>query len=241
MKIALLLSGGTGTRMGLDIPKQYVEVGGHRVIYYALKQLWNSQEIDAIQIVVADTWKDTVMEEVNVLKSENQNKPAKPVYFSLPGQTRQLSIYNGLLDMEAYAEKDSYVFIHDAARPMLTQQMIVDYFQAVLGHDGLMPALPMKDTVYMSKDGKIVTSLLTRSEVYAGQAPEIFRLHSYILANRALLPEEILKINGSTEPAILAGLDIAMIPGEESNYKITTMEDLNRFSQYLKKKTEEKG
>ena len=92
-----------------------------------------------------------------------------------------------------------------------------------------MPVLPMKDTVYTSLDGRKVTALLDRSTVYAGQAPEVFQIGRYFEANRKLLPEKILKINGSTEPAILDGMDIVMIPGEEGNFKITTGADLERF------------
>jgi 2-C-methyl-D-erythritol 4-phosphate cytidylyltransferase len=92
-----------------------------------------------------------------------------------------------------------------------------------------MPVLPMKDTVYMSNDGKKVDALLDRSTIYAGQAPELYRLKPYYDACVSLLPQEILSINGSTEPAIRAGLDVAMIPGDEGNYKITTKADLERL------------
>ncbi len=87
----------------------------------------------------------------------------------------------------------------------------------------------MKDTVYTSTNGKTITSLLDRSQIFAGQAPELFRLGIYLEANRRLLPDQILRINGSTEPAVLAGMDIAMIPGDEGNFKITTKTDLERF------------
>ena len=97
------------------------------------------------------------------------------------------------------------------------------------GHDGLMPVLPMNDTVYLSQDGTRVTDLLDRSKVYAGQAPEVFRIGRYYEANRKLLPDRIRQINGSTEPAILDGMDIVMIPGDEGNFKITTRADLERF------------
>ena len=93
----------------------------------------------------------------------------------------------------------------------------------------------MKDTVYSSKDGRHIDGLLNRSEIYAGQAPEAFRLGKYYEANQKLLPDEILKINGSTEPAVLAGMDIAMIPGDEGNFKITTQEDLDRFRDIIGK------
>ena len=74
---------------------------------------------------------------------------------------------------------------------------------------------------------------MKRECIYAGQAPEAFRLGTYLEANCALLPDEILKINGSTESVILVGLDIAMIPGEAQNYKITTRADLQRFEQEI--------
>lgn len=74
---------------------------------------------------------------------------------------------------------------------------------------------------------------MDRSTIYAGQAPEVFVLGRYYEANRRLLPDDILKINGSTEPAILAGMDIAMIPGDEGNFKITTKADLERFCKMI--------
>ena len=92
----------------------------------------------------------------------------------------------------------------------------------------------MKDTVYASQDGRSIQALLNRNEIYAGQAPEVFCLGSYYEANISLLPDQILKINGSTEPAVLAGLDITMIPGDEKNFKITTKEDLARFIRIVK-------
>ena len=92
-----------------------------------------------------------------------------------------------------------------------------------------MPVLPMKDTVYMSSDGKKIDSLIDRSTVYAGQAPEVFVLDKYIQANKLLLPDRILSINGSSEPAVMAGMNIALVNGDENNYKITTKADLERF------------
>lgn len=71
----------------------------------------------------------------------------------------------------------------------------------------------MKDTVYYSDNGNTITSLIRRENVYAGQAPELFRLKPYIQANESLMPDDIMNINGSSEPAVMAGMDIVMIPG----------------------------
>ena len=101
-------------------------------------------------------------------------------------------------------------------------------------HDGVLPVLPMRDTVYFSEDGKCISQLVDRSKIYAGQAPEAFKLGKYLEANESLIPEKIFAINGSTEPAIMAGMDVAMIDGDEKNFKITTKADLEKFKEYMK-------
>lgn len=223
MVTALLLSGGTGTRMGTQVPKQYIEVDDRPIIYYCMQTLFRHEGIDAVQIVADELWRETILDSLKELGAKSRG-------FSAPGKTRQLSILNGLEDIRKYASDKDYVLIHDAARPLLSAKQISDCLDAVAaGHDGALPVLPMKDTVYFSEDGGSITSLLERSRVFAGQAPEIFALGKYYEANRRLLPEKILRINGSTEPAVMAGMDIAMIPGDEGNYKITTMADLERF------------
>lgn len=230
MNIALILAGGSGSRMGLDIPKQYLEVCGSPVIEYSLSAFAENGYIDAIQIVAEAKWQDLIGE---CLKRTDPKQKCKG--FSAPGINRQLSILSGLEDISRYAPPESAVIIHDAARPRVSRDLIERSLDALSEHDGVLPVLPMKDTVYYSAAGQKVDRLLKRECVYAGQAPETFRLGVYLEANRRLLPEEILKINGSTEPAILAGMDVVMIPGEEQNYKITTKADLRRFEQECEK------
>lgn len=228
MTTALILSGGIGTRVGSDIPKQYIEVNDKPILIYCLEQLTQNDQIDAIQIVAAAEWQAKIS---MWLEKYYVNRKFKG--FSMPGENRQLSIFHGLESIMEYASKQDLVFIHDAARPLLTQKMIEECIEAAAGHDGVLPVLPMKDTVYYSEDGKIVSSLLERRRIFAGQAPEVFVLGKYYEANKCLLPNAILKINGSTEPAIMVGMDIAMIPGDEGNFKITTKADLERFSQII--------
>lgn len=239
MVTALVLSGGTGTRMGSSMPKQYIEVGGRPVISYCIKTLSKSDRIDAIWIVAALEWQENIHKWISDFGLSSKFRG-----FSAPGANRQLSVYNGIRDIKDMLSDTEYVLIHDAARPMITEADIENCITAVPGHDGVLPVLPMKDTVYVSNDGTTVTGLLERSRIFAGQAPEVFVLEKYLKANEQLLnriesngcekPESpqnsaIMKINGSTEPAVMAGMDIVMIPGNEDNFKITTMTDLERF------------
>lgn len=223
MNVAIVLSGGTGTRLGAEIPKQYIKVKDKMIIAYCLDVLEKCPLIDAIQIVADESWHKGILE----------YDMKKLIGFSEPGENRQLSIYNALKDIEEAVEENVVVIIHDAARPLVSEQMFIDLIKACEERDGALPVLPMKDTVYLSEDGKGISSLLNRSQIFAGQAPEAFRFTGYLEANERLIPDDILKINGSTEPAIMAKMDIAMIPGDERNFKITTAQDLERFKQIV--------
>ena len=235
MNIALILSGGTGLRLGSDIPKQYIEVYGKPIIAYCAECILEHPMIDAVQIVAEPAWYERI-ERWLLQTGIDTDANRKFNGFVKSGETRQLSIYNGLEAIKSYADDNDYVLIHDAARPLLNDKQITDCLEAARGHDGVLPVLPMKDTVYSSIDGKTVTSLLNRKEIYAGQAPEVFRFGKYYEANKKLLPDQILQINGSTEPAILAGMDIAMINGDENNFKITTKADLERFRSIIEER-----
>lgn len=228
MNIALLLSGGVGTRMGLSKPKQYIEVNNRPIIYYCLERLLVHEEIGAVQIVADQEWYGLIRENIDRITGAEKFQG-----FSTPGDNRQLSIFHALEDIGKYAHEGDYVLIHDAARPLLSNRLITDCIHAAKMHDGAMPVLQMKDTVYLSRDGVTVRSLLERSHIFAGQAPEVFAFGAYYEANRRLLPEQILQIHGSTEPAVMAGMDIVMIPGEEENIKITTKEDLFFFQRKI--------
>ena len=225
MNIALILAGGTGTRLGSDIPKQYIEVCGKPIISFCLETFFSHENIDAVQIVADEMWHEYISERI----SSN-----KFMSFSTPGATRQLSIYNGLCDIKKYSSDDDRIIIHDAARPLVSSEIITACFEALNEHDCVLPVLPMKDTVYSSEDGRCISGLVERSKIYAGQAPEAFILGKYLAANEILMPDKILKINGSTEPAVIAGLDVALIDGDEKNFKITTKTDLEKFKEYIK-------
>ncbi len=229
--VAIFLSGGTGSRAGSDTPKQYLKAGGHMMATYALKPLLNSDRIDAVVIVAEKEWQESILSD-----AKSAGLPTEKICaFALPGKNRQLSILNGMTEIEKSVHNlfmvTGTIMVHDAARPFLSVEFLDRIFDALPGHDGVMPVLPMKDTVYYSEDGKSVGKLLEREKIFTGQAPELFVFDKYLKANRDLLPDRILGINGSSEPAIMAGMDIAMISGDEKNIKITTAKDLEKFNE----------
>ena len=230
MNIAILLASGSGTRLGHEKPKQFLELSGRMMIMYSFAALAASRLVDDVIIVADEQYREMIE---NAVSSEEDGD--KLIGFADPGENRQLSICNGLKEIENMGLADSceLVIVQDSARPFCTTQLIEECLWATDGHDGAMPVLPMNDTVYFSKDGKKVDELLDRNSIYAGQAPEVFEYKKYYEANKALLPDKILKIRGSTEAAVMAGMDIAMIPGDQRNFKVTTWEDYERAEELV--------
>lgn len=231
MNIALILSGGTGSRLGADVPKQYIKVKGRMIISYCMETIMEHPLIDKVQMVADPAWREAVLQDLQ----ENHIALDKLQGFTEPGLSRQESIRKGLLDIRPYANQDAYIMIHDAARPLLSSRLITACLEGVKGHDGLMPVLPVKDTMYLTDvSGKKIKNLVNRQELVAGQAPEVFDFKKYYQINKVMTKEEMDSVRGSTEPAYRAGFDMVLIHGEEINFKITTPADLERFSGIVK-------
>lgn len=228
MNTAIILSGGVGSRMGLDIPKQYIEVDGNPIFTYCLKTFLSCDFIDMIVIGVATEWLGFVKNAISKLT------PSVPIYYSIPGDTRQLSIYNALVTAKNHGvSSNDIVIIHDAARPLVSESLIRRCINSCGDVDGILPVVPVKDTIYFSQNGKDIDALIDRSSLWAGQAPEAFVFGKYMKAHEEVSREELLKINGSTEIAIKAGMVCKMIEGDPLNFKITTLDDLSNFKSIL--------
>lgn len=227
MNIAIILSGGVGSRMGADIPKQYIMVDNKPIIAYCIETFANRQDIDAFVIVAAKEWIDFISQYIGEIKQS--------IWFALPGETRQHSIYNGLKECRSHDIKDdSVVIVHDAARPLVTDAIIDSCIEGCKTYDGVLPVIPVKDTIYISNNGVEINSLLDRNTLFAGQAPESFVFGKYIKIHDKSNYDEICKINGSTEIAYKKGLRVKLVKGDVMNFKITTPEDLNSFETIIK-------
>ena len=159
MNYAVLLSGGTGNRINTDIPKQYIRkvddtnVFSPMMVTCALKTLLSCEKIDSVYIIANVEWRDLIISDV---KEAGLNAP-KIIGFANPGKNRQTSILNGIQeiikssnnDISLFSDNDT-ILVHDAARPFLSDNLLNDGYEALVGHAGAMPVLPMTDTVYMS-------------------------------------------------------------------------------------------
>lgn len=230
MIIAIILSGGIGTRIGLSIPKQYVLVNNQPIIKYSYDTFLGTVIIDGIIIVADNEWRDYLKETIDL----NSNKF---LGFANSGESRQESVLNGLCEASKHFKKGdkNIVFIHDAARPNVTKDLILSIYNSFDEADGIMPVLPSKDTMYYCENNSSITSLLERDKIFFGQSPEAFLFDKYFKINMKINKEQIALIKGSSEIAFRYGMKIRIIPGDENNYKITTMADLEKFKQQMER------
>ena len=227
MNRTVILAGGAGTRMGGCVPKQFINVNGKPLRQYSLEAVRDCECAGEVWIVAGEPWRGAVERMIKEAGISSRFRG-----FCDPGPERQVSVMNALTElMKEETAENSYVMVHDGARPLVSGELIRRCFEAAAGRDGAVPVLPVRDTVYRMEDGRL-SGLLKRDQLAAGQAPEVFRLKPYYDANLALMPDQIMRIRGSAEPAVLAGMDIVVIPADERNIKITTQEDL-AYLRYL--------
>lgn len=230
--IAIVLSGGTGTRMGTDCPKQYIELAGKPVIVHTLEQLQNCRAVDGVLVTASSQWKESILrwkEEFSLTKLQT---------VAASGRDRQLSIRNGLTAAACFMDRDemSGVIIQDAVRPLASVELLSLLLEKLREAPAVMPALPITDTTYTSRDGQWVGGLLDRSTLFAGQAPEAFRYWPYLELYQDT-PEDILcSMSGSCQLPYRQGWEIKMVPGERKNVKITYFEDLQLCERLLREK-----
>ena len=215
--IAVVLSGGTGSRMGADLPKQYIELAGKPVIVHTLERLEGCKAVESVVVTAAPKWKE------EIYKWKEMFSLPKLLAVAPAGENRQLSIRNGLLAAEGFMDRDelSGVIIQDAARPLTSVELLDRLIVELKEAPAVMPALPITDTTYTSRDGQYVDGLLDRSTLFAGQAPEAFRFWPYLELYRDTPGEILSSMSGSCQLPYNQGWQVKIIPGEQGNVKIT--------------------
>jgi 2-C-methyl-D-erythritol 4-phosphate cytidylyltransferase / 2-C-methyl-D-erythritol 2,4-cyclodiphosphate synthase len=220
---AIVVAGGDGSRLGADRPKAFVKLGGRTLLAHSIDLLEDHPAVDRMVLVVPAEWE----EPATLLADE---LAAGKVAAAVPGgETRALSVAAGLDAVAAGAET---ILVHDAARPFASAELIDRLLEALATHPGAVPALPVTDTVKRVSDGRVAETL-DRSELRAVQTPQAFRAEA--LRRAYAVPAAALR--DATDCASLveaAGLEVAVVPGEAGNLKITSPDDLARAEERLR-------
>lgn len=221
--VAIVLAAGKGKRMNTDRPKQYLLLDGKPVLYYSLKAIEDSF-IDRVVLVAA-------AEDIEYCRKEivEKYKLRKVTAIVAGGKERYHSVWNGICQVEDC----DYLFIHDGARPFLTQDILADAYQCVKKYDACVAAVPVKDTIKQVDGSGRVTHTPRRDELYQMQTPQTFRFSLIKEAYEGLIRrEEELKQKGIaiTDDAMavetITSHDVWISKGAYTNMKITTPEDI---------------
>ena len=218
MNTAIVLAGGTGERLGENMPKQYLIIGDKPIISYSLETIEKNELIDEIVIVAAEEWRPYILQYTPFLSKLRCFAPA--------GSSREHSV---LLGLEAANPETDIVAILEAARPNTSDELITNTILGIGEDDGAFSVLPMKDTIFYSENGKQISHLLKRDCLFAGHSPECYRFKKFFAAHDGMTEEELSTVRGSAELAFRHGFRINFVKGDERNYKITTNQDLVKF------------
>lgn len=225
--IAIVLAGGKGKRMNMDIPKQYIEIEGRPLISYSLDVFENSF-IDEIIVVVAEGEKEFFKE--NVLSRGNYTKIVSIVE---GGAERYDSVYNGLNAIQSMG----YVYIHDGARPCIDQELLQRGKDCVIKNKAAIAAVKVKDTIkQISEEGSVIATP-DRNALWQIQTPQIFSV-DIIKAAYEKMKEEKICTNITDDAMVVecfGGVKVHVFEGNYNNIKVTTQEDIEVIKNILKK------
>ena len=234
MNIALIIAGGSGNRMGQDIPKQFMHVEGCPVIIHTMKAFQQHPDIQAIAVVCLAGW-ETVLQSY-----ANQFSIDKFRWIFPGGSNGQQSIYNGINGLrEAGCKDDDLVLIHDAVRPLLSQDIISSNIATCKEHGYAITGIKCREAILESDDGFSSTTSIPRDKLVRTQTPQTFRLGNILAAHKEAAERGITNsVASCTLMAELGGREMHIVPGSEKNIKITTVEDLEILKALMNIKTE---
>lgn len=228
---AVVLAAGSGKRMGSSTKKQYMMIGGRPVIYYSLKAFQDSF-VDEIVLVVSPGDVDYCQKEIAEKYGFNKVR-----HIVEGGRERYHSVAIGL----DHISSCDYVFIHDGARPVLTEEILERAFECVQKYDACVVGMPAKDTIKIADQKGNIASTPNRNLVWLVQTPQVFA-YSLIKEAYGKLPfkEKELAEKGIaiTDDAMvveaLTGHPVKLAVGSYKNIKITTPEDIFIAENFLK-------
>ena len=222
MNIALIIAGGSGNRMGQDIPKQFMHVDGCPIIIHTMKAFQENPSIDGIAVVCLEGW-ETVLQSY-----ANQFSITKLRWIFPGGQSGMRSIHNGIYGLKDVGCTDEdLVLIHDAVRPLLPQDIISSNIAICKKYGYAITGIRCREAILESEDGFSSTTSIPRDRLIRTQTPQTFRLGNIIKAHEEAKERGIEdSVASCTLMAELGGREMHIVPGSEKNIKVTTVEDL---------------
>ena len=229
MVVAVIIAGGSGSRTGQDVPKQFLNVNDKPILFYTLESFQQHPEIDAIEVVCLDGWQEMV-------KTYSRQFGIDKLRWITPGgASGQESIRNGVFNLQEYCREDDMIIIHDGIRPLVDQSVLTDVIRVCKKFGNAVSSLPYNEQIFVTSDQETTSRFIPRETLRRVMTPQAYYYKDLLPAYRKAF-EENIGIKGSSYTNTMMvelGTVLHFAAGSEKNIKLTTRDDIELFKAYL--------
>ena len=232
MNYAVIIAGGSGHRMGQDIPKQFINVYDKPVLIYTLEGFQKHPQIDAIEVVCIDGWHDVLRayaKQFNITKLQ---------WIVSGGETGQESIRNGVYNLEGKANDDDIIVIHDGIRPLVDDSVLTDVLVKAAKFGNAVTSMPYNEQIFVisKEDETTTTQYILRETLRRVSTPQAYRFDILNQKYHEAFEKKIGIFGSSYTNTMMVelGETLHFAAGSDKNIKLTTKDDLELFKAYLK-------
>ena len=232
MIYAAVLAGGVGKRMGnAEKPKQFLTIGEKPIIVHTVEKFVMCSEFEKLIVLTPTRWIEHTR---NILSKHIPDMTR--VLVTAGGDTRNETLMNAIavIEEDGNLDDETIIVTHDAVRPFVTYRIIRDNIDAVLRTGACDTAFPATDTIVQSEDGKIISTVPDRSQLYQGQTPQSFRAKKLRDLYAELTDDEKNILTDAAKIFVIKGQDVEIVRGESFNIKITYPYDIKVAETLLK-------
>ena len=232
MNIALIIAAGSGSRMGQDIPKQFINIYDKPVLIYTLEGFQKHPEIDAIEVVCLEGWQDVLW------AYAHQFNITKLKWVIPGGKSGQESIRNGVYNLEDKCDSEDIIIIHDGIRPLVDESVLSDVIAVCREKGNAVTSMPYNEQIFVvsEDDETTTTQYIPRETLRRVSTPQAYRFGKLDQAYHEAF-EKGIGIHGSSYTNTMMvelGERLHFAKGSDRNIKLTTRGDLEMFKAYLK-------
>lgn len=224
MIFGAILAGGVGSRMHMaDMPKQFLPLGDKPVIMHTLEKFLTCMRFDKIYVGVHGDWVDYMKDLIVRYVPAQQER----ICVVAGGSDRNETIFNVVRTIEqVYGESDDHIIVtHDAVRPFLSLRIIEENIDGALQHGAVDTVVPAADTIVVSTDGKVISDIPQRANMYQGQTPQSFRIRLLKDMYYSLSEEEKHILTDACKICVVRNYPVHLVMGSDTNLKLTTPGD----------------
>ena len=230
MNVAVVIAGGVGSRMGQEIPKQFINVYDKPVLIYTLEGFQRHPQIDAIEVVCIDGWHDVLWAYAKQFGID------KLKWVVQGGSTGQESIRNGIYNLEGICSDDDIVIIHDGIRPMIDDTVLTDVIAKCKKYGNAVTSMPYNEQIFVIDDEISTTKYIPRETLRRVSTPQAYNFKLIDSKYHEAFEKEIGIYGSSYTNTMMVELGerLYFAAGSDKNIKLTTKDDLDTFKAYLK-------